>query len=61
MSKTVCVTVCKTLTLDENCVEYVWTDQELIDEISKEHEDWYFDDESVTVEVLPTSEVILGE
>lgn len=59
MSKTVCVTVCKTLTIDENCAEYDWTDQELIDEISKEHEDWYFDDESVTVEVLPTSEVIL--
>lgn len=61
MSKTVCVTVYKTLTLDESCIEYDWTDEELIEEISKEHEDWYFDDVSVTVEVLPTSEVILGE
>ena len=61
MSKTICLTVCRTLTLEDNVVEHDMTDEELIEEVTRDYDDWYWDEESVTVEIKPTNEVILGE
>lgn len=62
MTKTVCVTIVKTIDL---------TDEDFIsmsdEELSKEFEDlyslddWNWDDESHTVEILNTKDVILGD
>ena len=62
MSKTVCVTIVKTITLkDETWLSM--SDEELIQEFEDEYslDDWYWDDSSHTVEVFNTEDVILGD
>ena len=62
MSKTVCVTIVKTITLEDD--KYLsMSDEELIQEFGDEYslDDWYWDDSSHTVEVFNTEDVILGE
>lgn len=62
MSKTVCVTIVKTITLEDE--KYLsMSDEELIQEFEDEYslDDWYWDDSSHTVEVFDTKDVILGE
>ena len=62
MSKTVCVTIVKTITLEK--VKYLsMSDEEIIQEFEDEDSlgDWYWDDSSHTVEVFDTKDVILGE
>lgn len=61
MSRTVCITICRTLTLEENSIENELTDEELKQEVLEDYDDWYWDDEGVTVEVLPTKNIILGD
>ena len=62
MSKTVCVTIVKTITLKDE----VWLSMS-DEEISQEFEDeysldaWCWDDSSHTVEVFNTGDVILGD
>ena len=62
MSKTVCVTIVKTITLEDE----VWLSMS-DEEISQEFEDeysldyWSWDDSSHTVEVFNTKDVILGD
>lgn len=62
MSKTVCVTIVKTITLKDE----VWLSMS-DEEISQEFEDeysldvWFWDDSSHTVEVFNTEDVILGD
>lgn len=62
MSKTVCVTIVKTITLEDE--QYLsMSDEELIQGFEDEYslDDWYWDDSSHTVEVFDTKDVILGE
>lgn len=62
MSKTVCVTIVKTIALEDE--KYLsMSDEELIQEFEDEYslDDWYWDDSSHTVEVFNTKDVILGE
>lgn len=61
MSKTVCVTIVKTITLEDE--KYLsMSDEELSQEFEDEYslDDWYWDDSSHTVEVFNTEDVILG-
>ena len=62
MSKTVCVTIVKTITLEDDR----WlsmSDEDLIQEFDDEYslDDWFWDDSSHTVEVFNTEDVILGD
>ena len=62
MSKTVCVTIVKTITLEDE----VWlsmSDEEISQEFEDEYslDDWSWDDSSHTVEVFNTGDVILGD
>lgn len=62
MSKTVCVTIVKTITLEDDR----WlsmSDEDLIQEFDDEYslDDWLWDDSSHTVEVFNTEDVILGD
>ena len=62
MSKTVCVTIVKTITLEDDR----WlsmSDEDLKQEFDDEYslDDWYWDDSSHTVEVFNTEDVILGD
>ena len=62
MSKTVCVTIVKTITLESE--KYLsMSDEELIQEFEDEYslDDWRWDDSSHTVEVFDTKDVILGD
>ena len=62
MSKTVCVTIVKTITLEDE--KYLsMSDEELIQEFEDEYslDGWYWDDSSHTVDVFDTKDVILGE
>ena len=63
MSRTVVATIVKTITLeydysDKTDSEIIEMFQEDIDNSSLD--DWRWDDESTTLEVFPTQEVILG-
>ena len=62
MSKTVCVTIVKTITLEDEDLLRL-SDEELIQEFEDESslDDWYWDDSSHTVEVFNTEDVILGD
>ena len=62
MSKTVCVTIVKTITLEDDR----WlsmSDEDLIQEFDDEYslDDWCWDDSSHTVEVFNTEDEILGD
>ena len=62
MSKTVCVTIVKTITLEDDR----WlsmSDEDLKQEFEDEYslDDWFWDDSSHTVEVFNTEDVILGD
>ena len=62
MSKTVCVTIVKTITLEDDR----WlsmSDEDLIQEFDDEYslDDWCWDDSSHTVEVSNTEDVSLGD
>lgn len=64
MSRTVIATIVKTINLEDDYTDY--TDQDLIEMFDEDFhthslDDWRWDDESVTFEVLPTEQVILGE
>ena len=62
MSKTVCVTIVKTITLESE--EYLsMSDEDLIQEFEDEYslDDWCWDDSSHTVEVFNTEDEILGD
>ena len=62
MSKTLRLTIVRTLTLDEDSVEYTMTYDELVESMQHgNYDDWCWDDESFTLEVKPTDEVIIGE
>lgn len=64
MSRTVCVTTVRTISLTDP--EYTrMTDEELVSEFQDSVDnysldDWRWDDESSTIEVHKTSDVILG-
>ena len=62
MSKTVCVTIVKTITIEDEDLLRL-SDEELIQEFEDEYslDDWFWDDSSHTVEVFNTEDVILGE
>ena len=62
MSKTVCVTIVKTITIEDEDLLRL-SDEELIQEFEDEYslDDWFWDDSSHTVEVFDTKDVILGE
>ena len=62
MSKTVCVTIVKTITIEDEDLLRL-SDEELIQEFEDESslDDWFWDDSSHTVEVFNTEDVILGE
>lgn len=64
MSRTVCVTTVRIITVTDTELEMM-TDEELISEFQdsiddSSLDDWRWDDESSTVEVHKTSDVILG-
>ena len=64
MSRTVVATIVKTITLGGSRSEM--SDSEIIDMFQEDVnnsslDDWCWDDESVTIEVLPTDQAILGE
>ena len=62
MSKTVCVTIVKTITLkDDRWLSM--SDEEISQEFEDESSlgDWCWDDSSHTVEVFNTEDVILGD
>ncbi len=64
MSRTVVATIVKTITLEDDYTDK--SDEEIMEMFSDDVEDysmdaWCWDDKSVTVEVLPTDQVILGE
>ena len=62
MSKTVCVTIVKTITLKSE--EYLsMSDEEIIQEFEDEYswDEWCWGDSSHTVEVFNTKDVILGD
>lgn len=67
MSKTVCVTIVKTITIEDEDLLRL-SDEELIQEYEDEcslddrfWDDWFWDDSSHTVEVFNTEDVILGD
>ena len=64
MSRTVVATIVKTITLKDDYADK--SDEDIMKMFSESVEDysmdgWCWDDESVTIEVLPTDQVILGE
>ena len=64
MSRTVVATIVKTITLEDDYTDK--SDEEIMEMFSDGVEDysmddWCWDDKSVTIEVLPTDQVILGE
>ena len=64
MSRTVVATIVKTITLEDDYANK--SDEDIVEMFSESVEDyslddWCWDDESVTIEVLPTNQVILGE
>ena len=64
MSRTVVATIVKTITLEDDYTDK--SDEDIMEMFSESVEDsslddWRWDDESVTIEVLPTDQVILGE
>ena len=64
MSRTVVATIVKTITLEDDYADK--SDEDIMEMFSESVEDysldgWCWDDESVTIEVLPTDQVILGE
>lgn len=64
MSRTVVATIVKTITLEGDYTDK--SDEDIMEMFSESVEDyswdaWRWDDESVTIEVLPTDQVILGE
>lgn len=64
MSRTVVATIVKTITLEDNYADK--SDEDIMEMFSESVEDsslddWRWDDESVTIEVLPTDQVILGD
>ena len=62
MSKTVCVTIVKTITLEDDRW-LLMSDEDLIQEFEDEYslDDWCWDDSSHTVEVFNTEDEILGD
>ena len=62
MSKTVCVTIVKTITLEDDRW-LLMSDEDLMREFEDEYslDDWCWDDSSHTVEVFNTEDVILGD
>jgi len=63
MSRTVAVTIVRTITLKDNYSDK--TDSEILEMFQEDADnfsldDWYWDDESTTLEVFPTEEVVLG-
>lgn len=63
MSRTVVATIVKTITLSKDHSDK--TDSEIIEMFQEDVDnssldDWRWDDESTTLEVFPTEEVILG-
>ena len=62
MGKTVCVTIVKTITIEDEDLLRL-SDEELIQEFEDEYslDDWFWDDSSHTVEVFNTGDVILGD
>ncbi len=65
MSKTVCVTIVKTITIEDEDLLRLSDEEliELIQEFEDEYslDDWYWDDSSHTVEVFNKEDVILGD
>ena len=64
MSRTVVATIVKTITLEDDYADK--SDEDIMEMFSESVEDysldgWCWDDESVTIEVLPTDQVILGD
>lgn len=64
MCRTVVATIVKTITLEDDYADK--SDEDIMEMFSESVEDyslddWRWDDESVTIEVLPTDQVILGE
>ena len=61
MSKTVCVTIVKTITLSDNTWSSM-SDEDLKLEFEEEYQldDWNWDDSSHTVEIFDTKDVMLG-
>ena len=64
MSRTIVATIVKTITLGGSRSEM--SDSEIIDMFQEDVDnssldDWCWDDESTTLEVFPTEEVILGD
>lgn len=64
MSRTVIATIVKTITLEDDYSDK--SDEEILEMFQEDVDnysldDWRWDDESVTLEVFPTEEVILGE
>ena len=64
MSRTVVATIVKTITLEDDYTDK--SDEDIMEMFSESVEDyslddWCWDDESVTIEVLPTDQVILGD
>ena len=62
MSKIVCVTIVKTITIEDEDLLRL-SDEEFIQEFEDEYslDDWSWDDSSHTVEVFNTKDVILGD
>ena len=62
MSKIVCVTIVKTITIEDEDLLRL-SDEEFIQEFEDEYslDDWSWDDSSHTVEVFNTEDVILGD
>lgn len=64
MSRTVVATIVKTITLEDDYSDK--TDSEIVkmfqeDADNSSLDDWCWDDESVSLEVFPTEEIVLGE
>ena len=64
MSRTVIATIVKTITLEDDYSDK--SDEEILEMFQEDVDnysldDWRWDDESVTLEVFPTEEVILGD
>ena len=64
MSRTVVATIVKTITLEDDYSDK--TDSEIVEMFQEDADnssldDWCWDDESVSLEVFPTEEIVLGE
>ena len=64
MSRTVVATIVKTITLEDDYSDK--SDEEILEMFQEDVDnysldDWRWDDESVTLEVFPTEEVVLGD